>query len=228
MKTAYAVTLCIVALFLSACVTGDEITSYVIDPQGSIEFSIYRHNLTSSEVGEDAQKDLANYIQSMNEKSDRLFAKLMAANAQEVNVALLRRASPASVLITGRIRSLNDFAVYLSEKEDSEHLIVCTPISKERVEGIQCELIRKPSNEKLPPDTVTPQETQSDAAAPSAAPLNVTRFALAEGSFTKTQGFLLAPNKRSAVLDESTLSKMWDSGAPSITFSLEWQSPEAR
>jgi hypothetical protein len=223
MKTAYAAVLGIVALLLSACVTGDEITSYVIDPDGSIEFSTYRNNLTSSEAGEDAKMDLANYIQRMEEKSGDLFTKLVEANAQVVQVTILRRASPASVLITGRIPSLNDFAVFMTEKADADHRFVCTAISKECVQGIRCELTHNSSNEELPADTVMPEETKPDATASNVDPINATRFVLAKGAFIKAQGFLLAPDKRSAAFDEDTLSKIQTS---SITVSLEWQSPE--
>jgi hypothetical protein len=224
MKTVYAAVLGIAALLLSACVTGDEITSYVIDPDGSIEFSTYRNNLTSSEAGEDAKTDLANYIRSMEEKSDDLFTKLVEANAQDVYVMVLRRASPASVLITGRIPSLNDFAVYMTEKADAENRVVCIAISKERVQGIRCELTHNSSNEELPAATVMPEETQPDAAASNVDPINATRFILAKGAFIRAQGFLLAPNKRAAVFDEDTLSKMQTSP---ITVSLEWESSEA-
>ena len=57
MKTAYAAVLGIVALLLGACITGDEITNYVIDPDGSIEFTTYRDDLTliQAEAGEDAK-----------------------------------------------------------------------------------------------------------------------------------------------------------------------------
>ena len=224
MKTVYAAVLGIAALLLSACVTGDEITSYVIDPDGSIEFSTYRNNLTSSEAGEDAKTDLANYIRSMEEKSDDLFTKLVEANAQAVHVMVLRRASPASVLITGRIPSLNDFAVYMTEKADAENRVVCIAISKERVQGIRCELTHNSSNEELPAATVMPEETQPDATASNVDPINATRFILAKGAFIRAQGFLLAPNKRTAVFDEDTLSKMQTSP---ITVSLEWEGSEA-
>lgn len=224
MKTAYAAVLGIVALLLSACVTGDEITSYVIDPDGSIEFFTYRNNLTSSEVGEDAKTDLANYLQSMEAKSDNLFTKLVEASAQEVHVTVLRRASPASVLITGRIPSLNDFAVYMTEKADADYRFVCTAISKVRVQGIRCEWTHNSSNEDLSAATVMPEEIQPDASASNVDPINATRFVLAKGEFINAQGFLLAPNKRSAVFDEDTLSKIQTS---SITVSLEWESSEA-
>jgi len=224
MKTVYAAVLGIAALLLSACVTGDEITSYVIDPDGSIDFSTYRNNLTSSEAGEDAKTDLANYIRSMEEKSDDLFTKLVEANAQEVHVMVLRRASPASVLITGRIPSLNDLAVYMTEKADAENPVICIAISKESVQGIRCELTHNSSNEELPAATVMPEETQPDATASNVDPINATRFILAKGAFIRAQGFLLAPNKRTAVFDEDTLSKMQTSP---ITVSLEWQSSDA-
>jgi hypothetical protein len=203
----------ILGLLVTACVTGDDITSYVINPDGSVELSIYRLGLTSNEKkAEDAKEDLTNYIRDLEEMRGNLLTQLAKANAQEVRVAILRRASPASVLITGHIPSLNDFAAYLSE-EDKESSFVCTPISRERTHGLECELTRKQSQGKA----------QIEAVMPQADSFNATRFALAAGNFTKVQGFLLANNSRSALLD---VDAMMNSQTPTITVLLEWQIPE--
>jgi len=214
-KAACAAVICILA-FLSACITGDEITSYVIDPDGSIAFSIYRLNLTSTETGEDAKEDLAVYIRDLEKGSGNLFTKLTEANAKEVKVTILRRTAPASVLIMGRIPSLNDFAVYLSEK-DEESSLVCTPISKESVRGFLIEFTRKPSKEK--------EKGEPGPAAPRADAFSEVRFSLAEGTFTKAQGFFISRDKRSALIDMDTFSKMSNPDIFSLTLSLEWQIP---
>jgi hypothetical protein len=216
MKASCAAVTAILAFLFSACVTGDEITSYVIEPDGAIVFSIYRLYLTSDQTGEDAKKDLANYLQEMDEMRGALFTKLVKANAKEVSVTIVRKASPASVLITGRFPSLNDFAAYISEEDDDSSL-VCTTTSRELTRGILCELTHKPSKENA----------QSEPASPRADSFDKTRFALAEGGFTEAQGFLLAHDKRSAVRDDDTLLKMWNSQIPSIALSLKWQIPEA-
>ena len=218
MKAAYAAVIGILVFLLSACVTGDEITSYVIDQDGAVALSIYRLNLTSGEKKtEDAKKELTTYIRNLEKKHGDLFKQLAKANAQKVNVAILRRASPGSFLITGRIPSIDDFATYLSE-EDKDSRIVCTPISKERTHGLVCELTRKPSKEHAPLQTATSQANSFEE----------TRFGLAAGSFTKAQGFVLADNKHSAILDTDALTKMWNSQNPTITLSLEWQVHETR
>jgi hypothetical protein len=216
MKVLCAAVIGFLGLLLSACVTGDEITNYVIDRDGAVDFSIYRLNLTSDEKkAADAKEDLSNCIRDLEQMRGNLFTQFAKANAHEVRVAILRKASPASVLITGHIPSLNDFAAYLSE-EDKDSSFVCTPISRERTHSLVCELTRKPSKEKA----------QTEAVMPQADSFNATRFALTTGNFTKAQGFLLADNKRSALLDVDTIVKMWNSQIPTITLSLEWQIPE--
>jgi hypothetical protein len=218
MKTAYAAVICILALLFSACVTGDEITSYVIDPDGSVAFSIYRLNLTSDATdGKKAKEELANYIQELEEKRGDFFTKLVKANAKEVKATILRKVSPASVLITGCIPSLNDFAAYISEK-DEEGSLVWTPISRECARGFLIEWTAlKPPKEKALPEPVKPRADS----------FSEMRFALAEGSFTKARGFLIAHDKRSALLDMDTISKMGNWEIPSATLSLEWEIPEA-
>ncbi len=216
MKATYAAIIGVLALFFSACVTGDEITNYVIEPDGAVAFSIYRLNLTSDQTGEDAKKELAKYIQELEEKQGDLFTKLAKSNAKEVKVTVLRATSQASVLITGRFLSLEDFAAYISEGDEDSSL-VCTPVSTGSTRGLLCEMIQK-----------SPKEgTQAETPASRQDSLNETCVSLAEGIFTKAEGFLLTHNKRSAILDQDALFKILNSKNPVITFSLEWQIPEA-
>jgi hypothetical protein len=210
MKAAYAAGIAILAFSLSACVTGDKITSYVIDPDGSIAFSIYRLNLTSGETGEKAKGELAQYIRDLEEDPGSPFAK---ANAKEVTVTVLRRAAPASVLITGRFPSLDDFAAYLTEEDKEVGRLVCTPIARERTRGFLLEFNRKPPKENLHPTSIEPRADSFEE----------TRIALAEGIFTRAQGYILSDNKRSALLDADALLKKWNSQDSSISISLEWQ-----
>ena len=226
MKTAYAAVICILAFLFGACVTGDEITSYVIDPDGSVAFSIYRLNLTSDQTGEKAKEELANYIRDLEKQSDDFFTKLAEANAKDVKATILRSAAPASVLITGNIPSLNDLATYSSSKNDGESF-VCTPISEGRTRGIRCQYTKNPSKEKAKPEKSQAEKAQPEPAGTRANSFSETRIALAEGIFTKAQGFVIARDKRSALLDTDTLDKMIDKWEiPSSTLLLEWQVPE--
>lgn len=213
MKSVYAV-ICILALSFSACVTGDEISSYVIDPDGTIAFSIYRMNLTSDQPSEKATSELAKYIRDLKENPGDLFAK---ANAKHVKVAILRKASPASVLITGRFPSLNDFAAFINEADERSRPI-CTPIADERTRGFLIEYTQNPQKENTQP---APLESRANS-------FEEARFALAEGTFTKAEGFLLSQDKRSALLDGDALWKKLNSREPSIRLSLQWLLPEAR
>jgi hypothetical protein len=210
MKAVCAVTICILVLFQSACVTGDEITNYIIEPDGVVSFYIYRSNLTPDRTGENGKEDLDSYVRGLEDKQGDLFTKLATANAREVKIVVLRRISPASVLIEGQIPTFSDFLAYLDEESE------CTPISREGIRGFRCELSREPSTEK----------DQSENSVPQADSFSETRFSLAVGSFTDVQGFLPANNKRSALLDTDTIEKMWNSQIPKITLSLEWQIPE--
>jgi hypothetical protein len=208
MKALCTAVIGILGLLVSACVTGDEITSYVFEPDGTVSFSIYRSSLASDQTGEAEKKDLDSYIQKLEEKQADLFAKLAKANAKEVKVAALRRNSPASILITGQIPTLTDFVSYLGDESE------CAPISRERVRGFHCEESQEPSQDK--------DQNPSENAIPRADYFNETRFTLASGTFTKVQGFLPAKDKRSAILDMEALMN----SQTSTSFVLEWDIPE--
>ena len=56
MKAICAAMIGMLAFLMSGCIIGDEITSFVIDPDGAVTFSTYRLNLTSDKKGEDGKK----------------------------------------------------------------------------------------------------------------------------------------------------------------------------
>jgi hypothetical protein len=207
MKALCTAVIGILGLLVSACVTGDEITTYVIERDGAVSFHIYRSNLTSGQTGDAAKEDLDSYVKNLEEKQDDIFAKLAKANAEEVKVAVLRKTSPASILITGRIPTLTDFVSYFGDESE------CTPISRERIRGFRCELSEEPS----------PEKDQPENAIPRADSFNETRFTLAAGSFTNVQGFVPAKDKRSAILD---MEELMNTKIQTIAFSLEWEFPE--
>jgi hypothetical protein len=202
----------ILGVLASACVTGDEITTYVIEPDEAVSFHIYRSNLASDQTGESGKQDLDSSIQKLEEKQADLFAKLAKANAQEVKVAVLRRISPASVMITGQIPTLTDFVSYLGDECE------CTPISRERIRGFHCELSQEPSAEN----------SQSEADKPDTGSHDEMRFSLTEGKFTRAQGFNITHDGRSAVLEMDALDKALKGSTSPFTLSLEWQIPEAQ
>ena len=212
MKSIYAAIISMLAFLMSGCITKDEITSVVIDPDGAVAFSIYRLNITSDQNGEDGKKEFAKYIRGLEEKSDAYFETLAKANAKDVKVTILRKDAPASVLITARIPSLKDLAASLSDDDHN-----CTVISTEHTRGIRCEYTSKskPSKEKELPEPAEPRANS----------FSEIRVALAEGTIVKAQGFSVAQDKRSALLDWETLQKMdyWE--VPSYAISLEWQIP---
>jgi hypothetical protein len=211
MKATGAAIIGMLALLMSGCITGDEITGFVIGQDGAVAFSTYRLNLTSEKKGYDGEKELADRIRDIEEQKSAEFEDLVKANAKDVKITVLRRAAPASVLITAQIPSLKDLASYLSGSE------TCTEISTERTRGIRCEnnIKPKPSNGKESPEPAEPHANS----------LTEMRFALAEGTIVKAQGFLVAQDKRSARVDMETFEKIDKGEVPAFEILLEWQIP---
>jgi|WetSurSiteA1Bulk_404760.scaffolds.fasta_scaffold04589_4 hypothetical protein len=210
MKAICATLIGMLAFLTSGCITKDEITSVVIDPDGAVTFSIYRLNITSDQKGEDGKREFADYIRGLEEKKDTDFANLVKVNAKDVNVTILRKAAPASVLITARIPSLKDLAAGLSDDD-----FQCTAISTERTRGIRCEYIIQPSKGKGLPEPAKPRANS----------FSEIRVALAEGTIVKAKGFSVAQDNRSALVDMETLEKMDNWEVPSVPILLEWQIP---
>jgi hypothetical protein len=210
MKTICAAMIGMLAFLMSGCITKDEITNVVIDPDGAVTFSIYSLNITSDEKGENGKKEFADYIRGLEEKNGSAIEALAKANATDVKITILRKAAPASVLITGHFPSLKDLAAGLSDDD-----ISCTAISTEHTRGIRCKATITPSKEKELPEPAKPRANS----------FSEIRVALAEGIIVKAQGFLVAQDKRSALFDMETLEKMENWKVPSVAILLEWQIP---
>ena len=138
----------------------------------------------------------------------------MKANAKDIKVTILRKAAPASVLITAQIPSLKDLASYLGGSGGGD---ICTEISTERTHGIRCKNTSKPKSSK--------GEEQPEPAKTRANSFTEIRFALVEGTIVKAQGFLVAQDKRSALADMETFEKIDKGEVPAFEILLEWQIP---
>ena len=210
MKAICAAMISMLAFLMSGCITKDEITSVVIDPDGAVSFSIYRLNITSDQKGEDGKKEFADYIRGLEEKNGSDIKDLVKTNATDVKITILRKAAPASVLISARWPSLKDFTAGLSDDD-----INCTAISTEHTRGIRCKATITPSKGKELPE---PAKLRANS-------FSELRVALADGIIVKAQGFSVAQDKRSALFDMETLEKMENWEVPSATILLEWQIP---
>jgi len=210
MKAICAAMISILAFLTSGCITKDEIVSFVIDPDGAVTFSTYVLNITSDLNGEAGKKELADLIRDHEEKKGSYFENLAKANAKNIKVTILRKTSPASGLITARIPSLKDFAAGLGDDDFN-----CTALSTEHTRGIRCECIITPSKGKELPEPAKPRANS----------FSEIRVSLAEGTIVKAQGFSVAQDKRSALVDMETLEKMENWEVPSATILLEWQIP---
>jgi hypothetical protein len=218
MKAICAAMIGMLALLMSGCITKDEIVSFVIDPDGAVTFSTYLLNITSDLKGEAGKKELADLIRDYEEKQGSYFEIIAKANAKDVNVAILRKASPASGMITARIPSLKDLAAGLSGDDSN-----CTAVLTEHTRGIRCEFTNTPSKGKELPESKGKE--LPEPAKLRANSFSELRVALADGIIVKAQGFSVAQDKRSALFDMETLEKMENWEVPSVTILLEWQIP---
>jgi len=222
MKTTMRAAL-LLAVLACGCIVGDQLTTITIHPDGAADLILFRSNLHSTEQGPRAAKELADFQAAFDARKDGDFARIAAAGGEVVEAAWVHRETPLANLVRARLPDVSTLEKYLTLKSDDGGIEV---VSKFRREG---QLRRLTITLTVPPAKANPShESPSDVAHWKQAQANgisQTRFAVTQGSITKAQGFNIAGDKQSALLDADAINDVFRTGGTAELY-LEWQVTE--
>src|SRR5262245_58872812 len=107
-----------VPVLLAGCVIGDELTTVTVQPDGSAELVTVRSNLHSTEKGEQAIQEVAEYQARFDSRSDEEYARVRDAGGGIVATSWIRKESPSSNLFHARLPSAAALEKYWTMHSD--------------------------------------------------------------------------------------------------------------
>lgn len=207
-------------LLLAGCIVSDELTTITIQPDGSADWIRFQSNIRSTEKGEKRTQELKKFVDEFDAQADSECVRIKDAGGEVLEARWVRRAEPFATLASARFPSaaaLEKFCTIKGEKGAILAQARFAQCDNRRRLSLQIPMSRgEQSTDKSPPTFKTLREQQANY-------LSETRVVVAGGRIIASQGFVVADDKRSCLLDSAEIDALLRSDKDHIELFLEWE-----
>lgn len=209
----------LLALLVSGCVIGDQLTTFTIQPDGSADFVVFRSNLRSTEKGEKGANELADYKARFDARTDDELARVAEAGGAAVEASWLRGQVPFSNLVRARFPNSAALEKFLTIKKADGSFLVKTRFTSD---GARRKLTVRLALAAADGPPESPSSSVEQIRQALANGISETRVAFVSGTITAAHGFTIAGDKQSALLDAAAIGGIVRAGGKGELY-LEWE-----
>ncbi len=219
MKSILLSSLFVVAFFmLAGCIINDELTTLTIRSDGSADWVRFQSNVRSTEKGEKGILQLKSFVAAFDAREDSDCRRITAAGGKVLDATWVRREEPYATLTTAKFPSAAALEKFCTFKDENGQIIA-------QARFIQTGNRRKlslnlPANQKA---SLKPTLSLKEFREQQANVISETRVVVAGGTIIASQGFVIAADKRSALLDPCQIDELLAAEAESFELFLEWE-----
>lgn len=219
--------LLIAITILAGCIANDQITTWVIYPDGSAKFMKIESNVHSTEGGPKGEKELANYIAEFEAGRTGDHLRMKDAGGQLLESRWLNESEPRANVMVVKFQAAAALERAMSLQDENGHAVVTAKLvfdgSKRRLQWS----VTIPQAESADTTPLEPEQapTYRSLRTAQANGISETRIAVTGGKIGDSRGFLVAGDRQSALLELSTVAELIRLGKPFDLF-LEWELTE--
>lgn len=216
----FAKTTLIGMMLLSGCIVSDQLTTLTINPDGSADFVVLRSNIRSTEKGDKAENELANYKAKFDAKDDDEFVRIRESGGKLMQATWVRSRAPFSSVLHAQLPNVTALEKFASLKNEDGSPLITTKFhrdgsSRKLTVSITIPPTSIKSNPPATPAAESPKQTLANG-------ISETRIAVANGTITSARGFTVAHDKQSALLNGDEIDKIVRAAQGATELFLEW------
>lgn len=206
------------------CIVKDQLTTLIIYPDGGAELVTYQTNIHSSESGEKAAQELREYTRQFDAREEGDLKRALAAGGEVLEARWVRREQPSATLYRVRFPSAAALTRFCTiTDENGGPLAEPEFTAKGRIRRLSL-LITSP---EPPPDGARDKvDSRESLLEELANGLSVTRIVLVGGRVRSCEGFTMAGDGQSVLLDQDEITQLLTRGAGTAALHIEWELPE--
>jgi hypothetical protein len=210
----------LLASALAGCIVSDQLTTFTIRPDGSAEWVRFQSNIRSSEPGAKGDEELKRFIADFDARRDPDVQRVLQAGGEIVEARWLpaegRRASVIVAGFPGAV-ALEEFCTVRGEKGEVVARPRFTQDGKRRRFSIAFPVPKDVKRGE------TSERTLEGFRAEQASGISETRIIVAGGRIVGSQGFTIAADKGSALVEPARIEELLRTGCETIELFLEWE-----
>jgi len=219
-KTGLLLTVAVVIAVGTSCIVSDQMNTLTIHPDGSADWSKFRSNIRSTEEGEKGAAELQRFVAEFEARRDSECVRIREAGGEILAACWVQRQEPYATFVTAKLPGVESLQAFLTRKNDAGEAIVHARFVKD---GQRRRLTLKIRVPKEHLDAVTRKPTRDERRQDKADSISNTRIAVTKGRITSARGFAVAGDKRSALVDLSSIRELVREGEGQTQLFLEWK-----
>lgn len=217
-KTIFLSTAAAALILVAGCIVSDELTTITIQPDGSVDWIRFRSNIRSTEKGAKGEQELKKLVDEFDAHKDSDFVRIAEAGGEVLEARWVRREEPYAALVTARFPTVSAFEKFCTIKDEKGEVLAQPRFTQDGNRRRLSMKIPVPRDEqpaaKAPPSFQEWRDQQANS-------ISETRLVVAGGRIIASQGFVVAGDKRSCLLDPSQIDELLRSHTGHVELFLE-------
>lgn len=206
---------------IAGCIVSDELTTLTIQPDGSADWIRFQSNIRSTESGTKGAQELKKFVEDFDAHSNSDFARITEAGGKLIEARWVRREEPFANVVNVRFPTAAAVEKFFTVKNDKGEVVAPARFTQDgnrRRISIVIPIPRdEPSQEtKAPPTPKELREQQANG-------FSETRVAVAGGRIVASQGFVVANDKRSCLLDSAQIQELLRRRPEQVELFIAWE-----
>lgn len=213
-------TAAIASSLIAGCIVSDELTTITIQPDGSADWIRFQSNIHSTESGEKGAQELKKFVEEFDARSNSDFVRFTEAGGEVLEARWVRREEPFANVVKVRFPTAAALEKFATIKNDKGEVVAPARFTREGNRRKLAIVIPVPRDEQ--PETKaspSPQELREQ----QASGFSETRIAVAGGRIVASQGFVVASDKRSCLLDAHQITELLRGRPEQVELFITWE-----
>lgn len=213
-------TAAIVSSLIAGCIVSDELTTITIQPDGSADWIRFQSNIRSTEQGAKGVQELQKFVEEFDARSNSDFTRITEAGGEVHEARWVRREEPFTNVIKARFPTASSFEKFGTVKNDKGEVIAPVRFTQNGNRRKISLVVPVPRDEQpetqAPPSPKELREQQANG-------ISETRIVVAGGRIVASQGFVVAGDKRSCLVDANQIAELLRSRPEQVELFIEWE-----
>jgi hypothetical protein len=213
-------TAAIASSLIVGCIVSDELTTITIQPDGSADWVKFQSNIRSSEPGAKGQQELKKFVEEFDARSNSDFVRIREAGGEVLESHWVRHEEPYATILKARFPTAAALERFATIKNDKGEVIAPASFSRDGNRRKVAIVIPVPRDElteiETPPSLAELRERQANS-------ISETRIVVARGRIVASQGFVVAADKRSCLLDVNRVAELLRSRPEQVELFITWE-----
>ncbi len=218
--TAFLSTAAATIILIAGCIVSDELTTITIRPDGSADWIRFQSNIRSTEQGEKGAQELKKFADEFDAHKDSDYVRIIEAGGEVLDARWVQREEPYATVVAARFATASALESFCTIKGEKGEVLAQARFTQDGNRRRLSLSIPVPRDEKpavkVPPSFKELRDEQANG-------LSETRLVVAGGQIIASQGFVVAGDKRSCLLDPAQIDELLRSHPEHVELFLEWE-----